>query len=258
MNLEKLESTYGKSGKALYYLRGQFSEEEIKSTVKPYHVIAYSKYMSKRREGESLEAYIDRITDKDYNPRYDELYKLDLDDELLDTIRRSYVGLDALAITAYSVYSFQRIKEHNVYFAGKLLFDTLLKYHTENDIFRLLDYSSETVNGLIDTFIEEDLFPDNFDEYKNVMRFSALLYSDPIVSVEMSGTYNQRKAALYNVAAFTGDVTNNQMVNDFVDQIDQSFLRAKVEDNADIYVQQAEYVKPSVQKELFDFLNIQG
>lgn len=246
---------YGSSGRYYYYLEDQFSKEEIDATIKPYHRIQFSSYISKRRMNESLEEYISRITDKEYEPQKDDLIKLK--DDLVDDARYLYVGLDALTITAYSCYNFQQIKEHNVYFAGKLIIDTLLSNYTQSQIFDMLGYSKETVNGLLNTFIEEDIFDVDFEDYRKVYKFTSLLFSDPKVFNEMRGSYRERRGSLFNMSTIVGEnLSDNELATRFADELNQNTSLGRASEYRDIYDAQLEYVSPEVRDEVFEYLHI--
>lgn len=253
--LDALMTHYGSSGRYYYYLEDQFSKEEIDATIKPYHRIQFSSYISKRRMNESLEEYISRITDKEYEPQKDDLIKLK--DDLVDDVRYLYVGLDALTITAYSCYNFQQIKEHNVYFAGKLIIDTLLSNYTQSQIFDMLGYSKETVNGLLNTFIEEDIFDVDFEDYRKVYKFTSLLFSDPKVFNEMRGSYRERRGSLFNMSTIVGEnLSDNELATRFADELNQNTSLGRASEYRDIYDAQLEYVSPEVRDEVFEYLHI--
>ena len=253
--LDALMTHYGSSGRYYYYLEDQFSKEEIDATIKPYHRIQFSSYISKRRMNESLEEYISRITDKEYEPQKDDLIKLK--DDLVDDVRYLYVGLDALTITAYSCYNFQQIKEHNVYFAGKLIIDTLLSNYTQSQIFDMLGYSKETVNGLLNTFIEEDIFDVDFEDYRKVYKFTSLLFSDPKVFNEMRGSYRERRGSLFNMSTIVGEnLSDNELATRFADELNQNTSLGRASEYCDIYDAQLEYVSPEVRDEVFEYLHI--
>lgn len=253
--LDALMTHYGSSGRYYYYLEDQFSKEEIDATIKPYHRIQFSSYISKRRMNESLEEYISRITDKEYEPQKDDLIKLK--DDLVDDVRYLYVGLDALTITAYSCYNFQQIKEHNVYFAGKLIIDTLLSNYTQSQIFDMLGYSKETVNGLLNTFIEEDIFDVDFEDYRKVYKFTSLLFSDPKVFNEMRGSYRERRGSLFNMSIIVGEnLSDNELATRFADELNQNTSLGRASEYRDIYDAQLEYVSPEVRDEVFEYLHI--
>lgn len=253
--LDALMTHYGSSGRYYYYLEDQFSKEEIDATIKPYHRIQFSSYISKRRMNESLEEYISRITEKEYEPQKDDLIKLK--DDLVDDVRYLYVGLDALTITAYSCYNFQQIKEHNVYFAGKLIIDTLLSNYTQSQIFDMLGYSKETVNGLLNTFIEEDIFDVDFEDYRKVYKFTSLLFSDPKVFNEMRGSYRERRGSLFNMSTIVGEnLSDNELATRFADELNQNTSLGRASEYRDIYDAQLEYVSPEVRDEVFEYLHI--
>lgn len=253
--LDALMTHYGSSGRYYYYLEDQFSKEEIDATIKPYHRIQFSSYISKRRMNESLEEYISRITDKEYEPQKDDLIKLK--DDLVDDVRYLYVGLDALTITAYSCYNFQQIKEHNVYFAGKLIIDTLLSNYTQSQIFDMLGYSKETVNGLLNTFIEEDIFDVDFEDYRKVYKFTSLLFSDPKVFNEMRGSYRERRGSLFNMSTIVGEnLSDNELATRFADELNQNTSLGRASEYRDIYDAQLEYVSSEVRDEVFEYLHI--
>ena len=253
--LDALMTHYGNSGRYYYYLEDQFSKEEIDATIKPYHRIQFSSYVSKRRMNESLEEYISRITDKEYEPQKDDLIRLK--DDLVDDVRYLYVGLDALTITAYSCYNFQQIKEHNVYFAGKLIIDTLLSNYTQSQIFDMLGYSKETVNGLLNTFIEEDIFDVDFEDYRKVYKFTSLLFSDPKVFNEMRGSYRERRGSLFNMSTIVGEnLSDNELATRFADELNQNTSLGRASEYRDIYDAQLEYVSPEVRDEVFEYLHI--
>lgn len=253
--LDALMTHYGSSGRYYYYLEDQFSKEEIDATIKPYHRIQFSSYISKRRMNESLEEYISRITDKEYEPQKDDLIKLK--DDLVDDVRYLYVGLDALTITAYSCYNFQQIKEHNVYFAGKLIIDTLLSNYTQSQIFDMLGYSKETVNGLLNTFIEEDIFDVDFEDYRKVYKFTSLLFSDPKVFNEMRGSYREKRGSLFNMSTIVGEnLSDNELATRFADELNQNTSLGRASEYRDIYDAQLEYVSPEVRDEVFEYLHI--
>lgn len=253
--LDALMTHYGSSGRYYYYLEDQFSKEEIDATIKPYHRIQFSSYISKRRMNESLEEYISRITDKEYEPQKDDLIRLK--DDLVDDVRYLYVGLDALTITAYSCYNFQQIKEHNVYFAGKLIIDTLLSNYTQSQIFDMLGYSKETVNGLLNTFIEEDIFDVDFEDYRKVYKFTSLLFSDPKVFNEMRGSYRERRGSLFNMSTIVGEnLSDNELATRFADELNQNTSLGRASEYRDIYDAQLEYVSPEVRDEVFEYLHI--
>lgn len=253
--LDALMTHYGSSGRYYYYLEDQFSKEEIGATIKPYHRIQFSSYISKRRMNESLEEYISRITDKEYEPQKDDLIKLK--DDLVDDVRYLYVGLDALTITAYSCYNFQQIKEHNVYFAGKLIIDTLLSNYTQSQIFDMLGYSKETVNGLLNTFIEEDIFDVDFEDYRKVYKFTSLLFSDPKVFNEMRGSYRERRGSLFNMSTIVGEnLSDNELATRFADELNQNTSLGRASEYRDIYDAQLEYVSSEVRDEVFEYLHI--
>lgn len=253
--LDALMTHYGSSGRYYYYLEDQFSKEEIDATIKPYHRIQFSSYISKRRMNESLEEYISRITDKEYELQKDDLIKLK--DDLVDDVRYLYVGLDALTITAYSCYNFQQIKEHNVYFAGKLIIDTLLSNYTQSQIFDMLGYSKETVNGLLNTFIEEDIFDVDFEDYRKVYKFTSLLFSDPKVFNEMRGSYRERRGSLFNMSTIVGEnLSDNELATRFADELNQNTSLGRASEYRDIYDAQLEYVLPEVRDEVFEYLHI--
>lgn len=253
--LDALMTHYGSSGRYYYYLEDQFSKEEIDASIKPYHRIQFSSYISKRRMNESLEEYISRITDKEYEPQKDDLIKLK--DDLVDDVRYLYVGLDALTITAYSCYNFQQIKEHNVYFAGKLIIDTLLSNYTQSQIFDMLGYSKETVNGLLNTFIEEDIFDVDFEDYRKVYKFTSLLFSDPKVFNEMRGSYRERRGSLFNMSTIVGEnLSDNELATRFADELNQNTSLGRASEYRDIYDAQLEYVSPEVRDEVFEYLHI--
>lgn len=253
--LDALMTHYGSSGRYYYYLEDQFSKEEIDATIKSYHRIQFSSYISKRRMNESLEEYISRITEKEYEPQKDDLIKLK--DDLVDDVRYLYVGLDALTITAYSCYNFQQIKEHNVYFAGKLIIDTLLSNYTQSQIFDMLGYSKETVNGLLNTFIEEDIFDVDFEDYRKVYKFTSLLFSDPKVFNEMRGSYRERRGSLFNMSTIVGEnLSDNELATRFADELNQNTSLGRASEYRDIYDAQLEYVSPEVRDEVFEYLHI--
>ena len=255
--LDALMTHYGNSGRYYYYLEDQFSKEEIDATIKPYHRIQFSSYVSKRRMNESLEEYISRITDKEYEPQKDDLIRLK--DDLVDDVRYLYVGLDALTITAYSCYNFQQIKEHNVYFAGKLIIDTLLSNYTQSQIFDMLGYSKETVNGLLNTFIEEDIFDVDFEDYRKVYKFTSLLFSDPKVFNEMRGSYRERRGSLFNMSTIVGEnLSDNELATRFADELNQNTSLGRASEYRDIYDAQLEYVSPEVRDEVLNIYIFNG
>ena len=220
--LKKFLDKHGRSklDSLVYCYGSEFTIDEIKEYLNSNYIysVKTTKYVAKRKDGETFVEYCKRLEGKDFDIReHDYIVKHD-DDEILKYLKRYYVQLDAVYITAMTCLG--QINTINHYFKYKSIFEYIMSPKCEFTVLDILNVDLKKVNYLLNS---DDVKPINIDyeEYKRQVDATSVFVKDSDVNVNLrSRNVREGSEYLYRLGVEEGDDVDhylNTLVPEFKD-----------------------------------------